>query len=246
MSVAMEEKTELEIKDAGKEVFLVRLPPDVLREWESGRDGDLLGVFTSASGVGQRYAFSPVTKGKVSSEPEFDFMFDKNVRNTFVLTRTQGGSAGISKVTNKGRMRQRMNKAAKARLAASTKKAGTPITTITQLEDACIPRDDYDTSAAVIRLGNTNAPPRPVGYVRSVAKREKLPREELVSIISQMFMKKPAWTMREMEQGTEQPTAYLKEILTEMCEYLKAGPFKNHYHLKAEYLLEGAPRLELD
>ena len=105
---------------------------------------------------------------------------------------------------------------------------------------------------------------QPPGPTRSVAKREKLPRSELVSIISNMFMKKPAWTMKEMEQGTEQPTvsasrlarrprqlltacqAYLKEILTEMCDYLKAGPFKNHYHLKLEHLPEGAPRLELD
>lgn len=226
-------------------VFLVRVPPAILREWQSGRDGDLLGVFTSAAGSGrQQYAFSAASKGRVGPEPDFDFMFDKNVRNTFVLSRSQGGSAGIRKVTNKGRMRQRMNQAAKARLAASTKRASTPISTIAQLKDGCVAMDEYDNNNAVIRLGSTIQ--RPPGPTRSVAKREKLPRSELVSIISNMFMKKPAWTMKEMEQGTEQPTAYLKEILTEMCDYLKAGPFKNHYHLKQEHLPEGAPRLELD
>ena len=92
----MENRSEMVVQDVGKEIFLVKVPEAVLQLAEQGKDGDLLGVFSSgtASGAarGQRYAFTIASKtGQLEPVPGYDFRYEKNVRNTFVLGRHNGG-----------------------------------------------------------------------------------------------------------------------------------------------------------
>ena len=81
-------------------------------------------------------------------------------------------------------------------------------------------------------------------------RRDRLPREELVELLFKAYQKKEHWSLKEIQEVVNQPVAYLKEILAELCVYIPRGPYKNLYQLKAEYKQVGisstpAPPLDM-
>ena len=62
-----------------------------------------------------------------------------------------------------------------------------------------------------------------------------MPRNELIDILFAEFEKFPYWTFKGIAERTQQPHAYLKEILSEVCNLNKRGPYSGMYQLKPEY-----------
>lgn len=56
-------------------------------------------------------------------------------------------------------------------------------------------------------------------------KAARLPRNELVDILHGMFDQYKYWPMKAIKQQTNQPEAYLKEVLTEIAQLVRSGPF---------------------
>ena len=61
-------------------------------------------------------------------------------------------------------------------------------------------------------------------------------RNDLVSEIFNLFSIKDFWTNKELVVKLDQPENYLKEVLNEMCNFIKSGPRKGSYELKNQYL----------
>ena len=67
-------------------------------------------------------------------------------------------------------------------------------------------------------------------------KKTRMDREDLKKEIFNLFTEKDFWTNKELVARLDQPDNYLKEVLLEMCNYIKSGPKKGCYELKPQYL----------
>lgn len=66
-------------------------------------------------------------------------------------------------------------------------------------------------------------------------KKTRMDREELKKEIFSLFSEKEYWANKELVAKLDQPENYLKEVLSEMCNYIRSGPKKGCYELKAQY-----------
>eukprot|EP00771_Trimastix_marina_P002611 gnl/Trimastix_PCT/3751.p1 GENE.gnl/Trimastix_PCT/3751~~gnl/Trimastix_PCT/3751.p1 ORF type:complete len:293 (+),score=93.17 gnl/Trimastix_PCT/3751:22-900(+) len=72
-------------------------------------------------------------------------------------------------------------------------------------------------------------------------KRDRLPKEDVQDLIFHAFEQQSHWSLKGLLQKTDQPQAYLKEILSELCVYHKRGDHKAMYELKEMYRTETGP-----
>lgn len=66
-------------------------------------------------------------------------------------------------------------------------------------------------------------------------RKERLPKEEVTDILFRAFERIPHWTFKALVDHCQQPSSYLKDILSEIAIYNGRGPYKNLYELKPEY-----------
>lgn len=66
-------------------------------------------------------------------------------------------------------------------------------------------------------------------------RRERLPRGEVINMLFKAFERYERMSLGDLLTHTQQPAAYLKEILAEIAIYNKRGPNKNLYELLSEY-----------
>jgi hypothetical protein len=67
-------------------------------------------------------------------------------------------------------------------------------------------------------------------------RRERIGRDEMLMRMFEAFEKYTYWTVRGLTEHTEQSTAYVKEMLGEIGQYVRKGPRKGMYTLKPEYM----------
>eukprot|EP00474_Spongospora_subterranea_P009575 CRZ10033.1 hypothetical protein [Spongospora subterranea] len=72
---------------------------------------------------------------------------------------------------------------------------------------------------------------------RAVDKRVRIDEMQLKSRLFVLFDSKPHYRLSELVQLTDQPKAYLKEVLDQICTQHRTGPNMHHYSLKANYRL---------
>lgn len=63
----------------------------------------------------------------------------------------------------------------------------------------------------------------------------RMPRNQLLDLIFQLFRDTPRWNIRDLRTKTQQPTAFLKETLLEVAHLHKSGEYTGHYELKDIY-----------
>eukprot|EP00158_Paraphelidium_tribonemae_P001651 Partr_v1_DN24656_c0_g1_i2_m59796 putative factor iif len=66
-------------------------------------------------------------------------------------------------------------------------------------------------------------------------RRDRMPKEDLIEIVFKAFSRQEYWSLKEMVEYTNQPVAFMKEILGETCVYIARGPYKTKYQLKPEF-----------
>lgn len=71
-------------------------------------------------------------------------------------------------------------------------------------------------------------------------KRERLPKDAVIDMIFKAYEQKEYWSMKDLLSLTNQPTAWLKELVNEVCNYIQRGPYQKTYQLKPEYRLKSA------
>jgi len=60
-------------------------------------------------------------------------------------------------------------------------------------------------------------------------------KNDLIDLIFTTFEKSTYFDLKTLEDETDQPTLYLKEVLNELCIYNKRGPHKGMYEIKPEF-----------
>jgi len=73
---------------------------------------------------------------------------------------------------------------------------------------------------------------------REEDKRVRGAKGEVLDLIFSAFAKNPYWDLKSLINHTDQPQAYLKELLQEVCIYNKKGPNRLMYELKPEFKVQ--------
>jgi transcription initiation factor TFIIF subunit beta len=66
-------------------------------------------------------------------------------------------------------------------------------------------------------------------------KKERIPREDLLDLLFNLFESKAQISFKELVQKTQQPVSWLKEVLADVCDLNRRGPNTGTYQLKVEY-----------
>ncbi|OLY78382.1 Transcription initiation factor IIF subunit beta [Smittium mucronatum] len=69
----------------------------------------------------------------------------------------------------------------------------------------------------------------------SERKMERIPRNELIDLLFGAFGKFAYWTLKGLIEYTKQPSAFLKEVLSDIAVLNKRGPYSSMYSLKPEF-----------
>jgi len=95
-----------------------------------------------------------------------------------------------------------------------------------------------DHSAGFIRPVNRITFPKAFQKKKEEDKRVRKPKDVVLDLIFNAFQKSPHLDLKSLLSHTDQPQAYLKEILQEVCIYNKRGPNRLMYELKDEYKIK--------
>ncbi|KAG0053274.1 hypothetical protein BGZ83_001374 [Gryganskiella cystojenkinii] len=66
-------------------------------------------------------------------------------------------------------------------------------------------------------------------------KTTRMPRNELMDLLFAAFEKYPYWSRKGLVEYAKQPQSYLAEVLNEICDFIKKGPYTAKYQLKPEF-----------
>lgn len=70
-------------------------------------------------------------------------------------------------------------------------------------------------------------------------KRARMDRKALEYLLFRLFDKKMHYNINELVALTDQPKAFLKNVLGDICDHHKTGNYIHHYSLKAKYQTNG-------
>lgn len=66
-------------------------------------------------------------------------------------------------------------------------------------------------------------------------KMTRMPRSELIELIFSCFRRQEHWSLTALREYTQQPVVYLKEVLNEVCTYNKKGEHRSTFELRPEF-----------
>lgn len=126
------------------------------------------------------------------------------------------------------------------------KKYNTPVRQIRMIEDAGVPggRGGVNRLSSGVGVGAGAAfgdlikvkPKQPKGTFERMA---RMPRNQLLDQIFSLFRETPHWGIRPLREKTQQPEAYLKEVLSEVAFLHRSGEHSGFFELKENYKDEG-------
>ena len=66
-----------------------------------------------------------------------------------------------------------------------------------------------------------------------------MPRDQLLDELFKAFQERERWSIKALRERTQQPEAYLKEVLSEIAFLHRSGEFNGNWELMANYKGEG-------
>ena len=67
----------------------------------------------------------------------------------------------------------------------------------------------------------------------------RIPRDQLLDQLFRAFQERERWSIRNLRERTQQPEAYLKEVLSEIAFLHRSGEFNGTWELLANFKGEG-------
>ncbi|TFK49798.1 hypothetical protein OE88DRAFT_1662476 [Heliocybe sulcata] len=67
----------------------------------------------------------------------------------------------------------------------------------------------------------------------------RMPRNQLLDLLFNLFRERPQWSIRVLRERTQQPEAYLKEVLSEIASLHRSGEFSGLWELKSSFKDDG-------
>lgn len=73
------------------------------------------------------------------------------------------------------------------------------------------------------------------GAYLSDLRRTRMEKSDLENLLFRLFERQPSWSFNQLQSETNQPTAYLKEVLNEIALLNRKGPNQYLWELKPDY-----------
>ena len=67
----------------------------------------------------------------------------------------------------------------------------------------------------------------------------RMPRNQLLDMLFNMFQERPRWSIKLLRVKTQQPEVYLKEVLSEIAMLHRSGEYNGLWELKDVYKGDG-------
>ena len=67
----------------------------------------------------------------------------------------------------------------------------------------------------------------------------RMPRNQLLDMLFQLFQEQPRWSIKPLRERTQQPEAYLKEVLGDIATLHRSGEFNGLWELSDIFARDG-------
>ncbi|KAJ1554133.1 hypothetical protein HK405_005918 [Cladochytrium tenue] len=249
---ARETESVLSTRDAATKVWLVKVPSFVADRWAEvnaqNPDGGVdLGTLRVESTPGE-----PASMAKISIKlPDIEWSQDLprsyklSITNlapqrSYVFTEADSGKAEevVGKIQHEAALTPILDDQYREIMRSRAQSASHKRKNIVTINERETKRNWRVHAANVavdegIALGAKKAPP-------TLDKRERLPRNDLVGLILDAFTEYPYWTFKGLQERTNQPHAWLKEVIGDVLVLVKSGAYHGHYTLKPELAKAGS------
>ncbi|KAI0754556.1 transcription initiation factor IIF, beta subunit-domain-containing protein [Daedaleopsis nitida] len=248
--------------DAGDgRVWLVKIPRHLMERWsaidEEGIHLATIRVYPHAeSALGKKPRImlvlppSPEDPSVGGEEYEMD-MVNEDVENQIVVAEREKepGTASRARTTiltgrvkHECNLRPLLTAGYRQRLKERNRIANQPRRQLRMIEDAMGSQDKINqlTSGVNQHRGGFD-------FTRGKQKKDKkewermarIPRDKLLDELFRAFAQKERWSIKALRERTQQPEAYLKEVLSEVAFLHRSGEFNGNWELMANYKGEG-------
>ncbi|KZT67921.1 hypothetical protein DAEQUDRAFT_728416 [Daedalea quercina L-15889] len=255
------------IMDSGNgRVWLVKIPKYLMERWQSVTEDNVhlatIRVYhgaKSASGKSPRIllALPPDPENPGQNEFEGDVyemdMVQESVENQVVIAEREkepppvpGTRARTTVLTGRVKhecnLRPMFSERYRQRLRMRTIAANTPKKQIMRIEDAGVGgRGNIN----MLTSGVANTTPLSLGQRKQkpakgqFERMARMPRNQLLDELFRLFQERERWSIKVLRDRTQQPEAYLKEVLTEIADLNRSGEFNGTWELKQTFRGEG-------
>ncbi|BBM98477.1 transcription initiation factor TFIIF subunit beta [Marchantia polymorpha subsp. ruderalis] len=238
----------IETQRAERNIWLLKVPNAVAYHWK--QPPPILGkLILSLDPMGDpddpnttQFTMDVSAKDPDAPPKSYDLNFTKDVVPMHIFSETSQGKIAVEgKVEHKFDMKptslgdEEYRKLCRERLNKSLVKSRT----LQRLENdrgsfmRPMPMAMWSSTGAKDKKKPIPPPKQPEG------KRIRRERNELEDIVFKLFERQPNWTLKQLVQETDQPVAFLKEVLNDLCIYNKRGANQGTYELKPEYKRTG-------
>lgn len=242
-------------------VWLVKIPKFLMERWSS-MDAEGIHLATirvykeakSANGKRPRIILklpsNPETPNVEGDEYEMDLV-NEVVENQIVIAEREKepGTASRARTTiltgqvlHECNLRPSLSSRYRQRIKERSLKANTPQRQVMRIDDV-----HPGGRGAINMLTSGAAHTRPFDFVKGKQKPAKgqfermarMPRNQLLDELFRLFQEQGYWSIKVLRERTQQPEAYLKEVLSEIAFLHRSGEYNGLWELLPNYKGEG-------
>jgi len=229
------EPLEVNTRHADRKLWLVKLPRTVAEAWKPNMTtGKLLGSVTVEHPDGAMPIMTLTTEIPIANDgvrtAAFELKTADDQLNLSAFTASHSGPVRfIGSVEHKCDLRTKMS----SDYRSLVRKRGLEAEKIVRLRDES---SKEKAEMGIVQQGFVDKKNRVQqdDYERRIRKE----KDDLQNDLFQCFTKKPQWTLKELGDATQQPLAWLKEVLADFAVLNKKGVQKGVYELKPEFRME--------
>ncbi|THH07324.1 hypothetical protein EW145_g3464 [Phellinidium pouzarii] len=179
-------------------------------------------------------------------EYELDMLND-TVENQIVVAEREKAPGSRARTTiltgrvkHECNMRPILTDAYRRRMKKRTVAANKPVRTVKIMDDAeaggvgrvsMLASGAGPSSAGFANLVKTKPKPAKGTFERFA----RMPRNQLLDMLFALYRERSHWSAKDLRSRTEQPEAYLKEVLGEIADLHRSGEFNGLYELKSNF-----------
>ncbi|KAJ1981549.1 hypothetical protein H4R34_002035 [Dimargaris verticillata] len=243
-----EDSEDLRLDDLETKVWLVKVPKFLAEKWENmevdendyeDEDGVQVGtirIYDQADDQGNN--ISLLLEGDSDSDDipkEYNLKVGNGrVNNLYVFSEDdQHNTAMEGTIHHEGAVTPVYNEAYRNIMRSRMMEAGKPTRSVQFLGNAykgahLTPGSIKDSSSFLKRKG-----------AHAEAKSARMPKQELLDLLFEYFEEYQYWSLKGLVERTNQPVAFLKEVLKDIAVLNKRGQYAGTYNLRPEFLRKG-------
>eukprot|EP01102_Stenamoeba_stenopodia_P001391 TRINITY_DN11199_c0_g1_i1.p1 TRINITY_DN11199_c0_g1~~TRINITY_DN11199_c0_g1_i1.p1 ORF type:complete len:243 (+),score=72.76 TRINITY_DN11199_c0_g1_i1:204-932(+) len=219
---------ELNVSSVSRRVWLVKLPDFLANEWESKGPDQELGKVKVIGGN----QITIISNGNSeNSIRDYTLQLEEPAADNpvFVFSETQDGVLNMEGTVERKGLAKPSEKdpGYRAYCKERVRLANAKTRTVSQLSTA---QPSKQQKVQSIFAESKKKEPGPARRAE-----ERLKQEELIKEIFRAFEKTDYLPLKSIQQVTNQPVQWLKQVLETVCIYNKTGDHKRMYELKPEY-----------